>query len=79
MLDWQLYTTPPTKNASIKWTIQVKPLKKYNLCWTGRFIPRPVGSRTYNEVDGEGYNGEVQREGHNEKMRHVTLIVFNVL
>jgi hypothetical protein len=32
----------PTKNASIKWPVQVKPLKKHNLCWTGHFIPRPV-------------------------------------
>ena len=28
MLDWPLYTPPPTENASIEWPIQVKPLKK---------------------------------------------------
>ena len=40
MLDWPLYTPPPpTENASIKWPVQVKPLKKQNLCWTGHFIP----------------------------------------
>ena len=32
---------PPTENASIKWPVQVKPLKKQNLCWTGHFIPPP--------------------------------------
>ena len=32
---------PPTENASIKWPVQVKPLKKKNLCWTGHFIPPP--------------------------------------
>ena len=26
---------------SIKWPVQVKPLKKQNLCWTGHFIPPP--------------------------------------
>ena len=42
MLDWPLYTpSPPTENASIKWPVQVKPLKKQNLCWTGHFIPPP--------------------------------------
>ena len=39
MLDWPLYTPSPTENASIKWPVQVKPLKKKNLCWTGHFIP----------------------------------------
>ena len=41
MLDWPLYTPSPTENASIKWPVQVKPLKKQNLCWTGHFIPPP--------------------------------------
>ena len=41
MLDWPLYTPPPTENASIKWPVQAKPLKKQNLCWTGHFIPLP--------------------------------------
>ena len=41
MLDWPLYTPPPTENASIKWPVQVKPLKKQNLCWTGHFISPP--------------------------------------
>ena len=26
---------------SLKWPVQVKPLKKQNLCWTGHFIPPP--------------------------------------
>ena len=36
-----LIPPPPTENASIKWPVQVKPLKKQNLCWTGHFIPPP--------------------------------------
>ena len=28
MLDWPLYTPTTTENASIKWPVQVKPLKK---------------------------------------------------
>ena len=43
MLDWPLYTPspPPTENASIKWPVQVKPLKKHILTWNGHFIPPP--------------------------------------
>ena len=37
---------PPTENASIKWPVQVKPLKKHMFTWNGHFIPQPVGSRT---------------------------------
>ena len=40
MLDWPLYTPSPNRE-SIKWPVQVKPLKKQNLCWTGHFIPPP--------------------------------------
>ena len=36
-----LYPLPKPENASIKWPVQVKPLKKQNLCWTGHFIPPP--------------------------------------
>ena len=34
MLDWPLYTPSPTENASIKWPVQVKPLKKPSIVWT---------------------------------------------
>ena len=32
---------PLSREIFIKWPVQVKPLKKQNLCWTGHFIPPP--------------------------------------
>ena len=41
MLTGHFIPPPPTENASIKWPVQIKHLKKQNLCWTGHFIPPP--------------------------------------
>ena len=44
---------PPTENASLKWPVQVKPLKKQNLCWTGHFIPPPPTANASNTLSFE--------------------------
>ena len=57
---------PPTENASIKWPVQVKPLKKHMFTWNGHFIPQPVGSRTLTRKRKDwqqGKGGKLQRRG----------------
>ena len=55
-----------TENASIKWPVQVKPLKKQIFTWNGHFIPQPVGSRTLTRKRKDwqqGKGGKLQRRG----------------
>ena len=47
-----------TEIFSIKWPVQVKPLKKQNLCWTGHFIPPPPNRECLYKVASPGKTPE---------------------
>ena len=82
MLDWPLYTPSPNRECLYKVASPGQtPEKNTFLPGMATLYPsqsarglRPGNGRTDNKVKGENYNGEVQREGYNKKMRHVMFI-----
>ena len=83
MLEWPLYTPSPNRECLYKVASPGKtPEKNTFLPGMATLYPSqsapglwPGNGRTDNKVQGENYNGEVQREGYHKKMRHVTFII----